>query len=156
MTARAVSVVLAVATIIAGSSIGCGRSTPPEARNIEQFAVWYNVMGERSPDRIGPSDFADYEAYWTEVREDEPDLQFEAWLQEIKNGNVAVIWNAKTLDNFWQQYGKRHEPAQTRQPIIAYETSVVTTGGWVVLIDGRTERMTPEQFKRAAKAATIE
>jgi hypothetical protein len=63
-------------------------------------------------------------------------------VQSLRSGDVKVIWGVKM------------PPAGSGgTEIIAYEKSVETEGGGVLLLNGEVKRMTPEEFKNAPKAS---
>ena len=62
--------------------------------------------------------------------------------QAIVDKEFIVYWNASPLN----------APAGTSNTVLGYAAGVPTNGGAVLMLDGSVRKMTPEEFKSAAKA----
>jgi hypothetical protein len=56
---------------------------------------------------------------------------------------------------FFYKVSLTQMPAGTSNTVLAYEKDVPEKGGWVLMADGSTKKMKPEEFKKAAKAGKV-
>ena len=130
--------VLAV-LLVSGAWTGCGsggsvENSPEVFQNAALSDVGslyesYVMDANKPPTRL--TDFARYEQ------------GMPTGYRELQSGNLVVYWGA-TLSSDGAQ-------------VLAYEKAVPSTGGLVLMSDGRTiQKMTPEQFQTAPKAGTTD
>jgi hypothetical protein len=63
----------------------------------------------------------------------------------LKKGEIVFFYNVSLTQM----------PAGTSHTVLAYEKDVPGKGGWVLMGDGSTRKMQPEEFKKAAKAGKV-
>jgi hypothetical protein len=63
--------------------------------------------------------------------------------EAIKSGTVVVVWGAPS---------KGEGEASSSDPVVAYEQTVPTNGGFVLLAGGTVKKMSASEFQSAPKA----
>jgi hypothetical protein len=56
---------------------------------------------------------------------------------------------------FFYKVSLTQMPAGTSNTVLAYDRDVPAKGGWVLMGDGATKKMSPEDFKKATKAGKV-
>ncbi|MFO0937011.1 MAG: hypothetical protein U0798_10910 [Gemmataceae bacterium] len=70
--------------------------------------------------------------------------QFPRAYQAVKSGTVVVNWNIPPMGE--------GDMAKGGGVPLAYEKVVPTSGGWVLLTDGKVKKMTADEYKSASNA----
>jgi len=65
-------------------------------------------------------------------------------LAAVRSGEVTVIWGATVAGEGAADTAPSH--------VVAYESSTPTSGGWVLLQNGRAKEMTADEFRAAPRA----
>lgn len=123
---------------------GCGGGgeksdeAPGERLNLEYFAgdyLMYSTSQKRPPRNLADMNILN--------------TMLSPAMNEVRNGNIIVGWGASLPDT-------EEEPGHSKAPeILAYGKEVPEKGGYVLHLDRTITRMTPEEFKAAAKAGNI-
>ena len=71
---------------------------------------------------------------------------YPAGYEAVKSGDIVILWGA-TIRGEGDERGND-------EVVAAYEKSVPTVGGYVLLTNGDVKQMTPDEFKAAPKATT--
>jgi hypothetical protein len=128
------SVVVIVALVGCSSPQPKGEPQTPgkEAVLLEVGGLIRSYSGEAG---TGPKKLADLTKY---------EHGYPLGLAAIRSGEVTVIWGATVAGEGVADSAPAH--------IVAYETSVPTSGGWVLLQNGRAKEMTADEFRAAPRA----
>jgi hypothetical protein len=133
MTAVRLLVLAAELGLLAGcSSSNPGKDAPPEYGVLQEVNELLRAAagaGKRPPARL-----ADLDRY---------QATFPRAYEAVKSGNVVVLWGAGQ---------KGESEAGKDESVLAYEKTVPTEGGYVLLSAGTVKKMTAAEFNAAPKA----
>jgi hypothetical protein len=99
--------------------------------------AYHNVNDQTMRPPAGPDDLAPYLADFPEA------------LQYLKSGEVVFVYGAPLKAIMMGDVG-------TSQTVLAYEKDAPTRGGLVLMADGATISMTPEEFRGATLARPMD